>query len=78
MTPPRTECLWTTFSGATLMTAKKNCCYCEQGCEEWCEECGGCPECCDNEYHCIHCGNSMLICTCEDREFKTKDGSPLD
>ena len=46
------------------MATMQKCFYCDCWDEEWCEDCGGCPECCESEYHCADCGNPPLLCPC--------------
>lgn len=47
-----------------LLAMPRVCTYCEEDAWEWCNDCGGCPECCLSEIHCPHCGGSELICGC--------------
>jgi hypothetical protein len=47
-----------------LLAMPRACAYCERECWEWCDECGGCSTCCDDEIHCIHCRNPKYICGC--------------
>lgn len=44
----------------------KSCPYCANDAEEFCDECGGCPDCCDEDTHCEYCELPRLICGCPD------------
>jgi len=32
--------------------------------DEFCLECGGCPECCPSEFHCYTCHRPQNVCNC--------------
>jgi hypothetical protein len=49
-----------------LLAMPRACAYCEHESWEWCDDCGGCPECCDSEMHCLFCKLPQYICSCPD------------
>jgi hypothetical protein len=53
------------------------CSYCQGECWEWCDQCKGCPGCCDSEYHCGECGVPLVICICANPRPIDADGKPM-
>jgi hypothetical protein len=47
---------------AALLAMPRECPFCQESCWEWCDECAGCPDCCDFPEHCPNCGGPLATC----------------
>jgi hypothetical protein len=47
---------------AALKVMPRACPFCHEECWEWCDECAGCPDCCDFPEHCPECGGPLATC----------------